>query len=547
LDERQLRQLIDVGRSLVSELDLEAVLQRMLELARELTGARYAALGVLNAERTELERFLTLGIDDATRTAIGELPRGQGVLGLLISEPSPLRLRDVAEHPRSYGFPPGHPPMHSFLGLPILIRGQAFGNLYLTEKQGGLEFTEADEQAGIVLAEWAAIAIENARLYESVDSQREALEHAVHRLEAMAEITLAIDGETDLDRILAIVVERGRALVSAGWMAILLCSDDELEVTAIAGELDASVQGMRIPVESTLPGSVLRSMEPQRFTGSGKHRAPSGDARLAAEAELGVPMAFHGSDIGVLLAGDPLGGSGEFSVADQELLAAFAASASMAVTTARSVAEDRLRHSIAAAERERGRWARELHDETLQGLGALRVVLASGLQRGSPEALRTAVDEAISQLASEIQNLRSLITELRPAALDELGVAVAVRGLAERAAATQGLTMETELVIGTEDGRQDPELESTVYRLVQEGLSNIAKHSRAEHVRLRVVERNGAIEVTIEDDGVGFEPGAQHGGFGLAGMRERVAMVGGSLEVDAAPGGGARLHAVIPR
>ena len=170
LDEQRLRRLIEVSRSLVSELDLEAVLRRLLEAARELTGARYAALGILNPERTELERFLTLGVDERARASIGELPRGRGVLGLLISQPKPLRLREVGDHPRSYGFPPGHPPMSSFLGVPILIRGEAFGNLYLTDKQGEAEFTEADEEAGVVLAEWAAIAIDNARLYQSGES-----------------------------------------------------------------------------------------------------------------------------------------------------------------------------------------------------------------------------------------------------------------------------------------------------------------------------------------------------------------------------------------
>ena len=164
VDEHRLQRLIDVGRVLVSELDLEVVLKRVLEVARELTGARYAALGILDERRKALERFLTLGIDDETRAVIGDLPRGRGVLGILISDPKPLRLDKVGEHPRSYGFPPGHPPMGSFLGVPILIRGEAYGNLYLTEKEGG-EFSEADEQSAVILADWAAIAIDNARLY----------------------------------------------------------------------------------------------------------------------------------------------------------------------------------------------------------------------------------------------------------------------------------------------------------------------------------------------------------------------------------------------
>ena len=152
LDEHRLRRLIDVGRGLVAQLDLEAVLREVVDVARELTGARYAALGILDENRRELERFIYVGIDEPTRARIGDLPRGRGVLGELIRNPAPLRLHEVGQHPRSYGFPPDHPPMHSFLGVPIVVRGQAYGNLYLTEKEGG-DFDAADEEAATILAE----------------------------------------------------------------------------------------------------------------------------------------------------------------------------------------------------------------------------------------------------------------------------------------------------------------------------------------------------------------------------------------------------------
>jgi signal transduction histidine kinase len=549
LDEQRLRGLVDAGRSLVSELNLELVLERLLEVACELTGARYGALGILNHERTELERFITLGIDRETRATIGDLPRGRGLLGLLISEPKPLRLADIRGDPRSYGFPTGHPQMRSFLGLPILIRGDAFGNLYLTEKQGGDQFTEVDEQAMVVLAEWAAIAIENARLYESAQRQRDELEQAVRRLEAMTEITRVVGGETNLDSVLSTVVRRGRALVSAKWLAILLPEEDDLVVSAIAGEQSTERRGVRIPVEGSLPGAAYQALEAARHAGLLERRESRGDVWFEAESELLVPMIFRGAGIGVLCAGDPIGNRSEFTAEDERLLEAFATSAATAVATARSVAEARLRHSISAAERERGRWARELHDETLQGLGALRVMLASGLRRGSPEALEGAVAEATFQLDADIQNLRGLIAELRPAVLDEIGVEAAIQGLAERVSATAGLAVETELSlsdVNRGNGGPGSELDSTIYRLVQEALTNVAKHSRAEHVRLSVVEQNGAIEVSVSDDGVGFDPSARHGGFGLLGMRERVAMVGGSFELTSAPGAGAAMRAVIP-
>ncbi len=181
--EPQLRRLLDVGRALVTELDLGVVLDRVLLTAREITGARYAALGILNDRRTELDQFLTSGVDEETHRAIGALPRGRGVLGELIEHPEPLRLADVGQHPSSYGFPAGHPVMRSFLGVPVTIGGQAWGNLYLTEKDGG-EFTARDEEAAVILADWAAVAIKNARLYETSEIRREEAERAIRRLQA---------------------------------------------------------------------------------------------------------------------------------------------------------------------------------------------------------------------------------------------------------------------------------------------------------------------------------------------------------------------------
>ena len=185
-----LQRLLQVGSEVVSELDHEAVLQRVLEAARDLTGARYAALGVLDGERRGLERFLTSGIDQPTQRAIGDLPHGRGILGVLITDPKPLRLSDVGAHPASYGFPIDHPPMQSFLGVPVLVRGEAWGNLYLTEKADG-EFDEADEAAIVMLARWAATAIHNARLYRNERAQRDELERAVRALETTSAITRA--------------------------------------------------------------------------------------------------------------------------------------------------------------------------------------------------------------------------------------------------------------------------------------------------------------------------------------------------------------------
>ena len=245
LDERRLRLLLEIGTSIVAELDSEAVLQRVLEAGRELTGARYAAIGILDAERRGLERFLTAGVDEKTRRAIGELPRGSGILGELIRNPKPLRLADISQHPRSYGFPPEHPPMTTFLGAPVLVRGEAWGNIYLTEKDGG-EFDEADEQALLVLAKWVAIAIENAHLYEDIDARRGELERAVSGLEATVAIARAVGGETDLGRVVELVVKRGRALVDARVLLVLLAEGGQLVVAGAAGEVGEDVVGQAL-------------------------------------------------------------------------------------------------------------------------------------------------------------------------------------------------------------------------------------------------------------------------------------------------------------
>ena len=167
--------MLDVARSVLSELDLEVVLDRVLHAARDLTDAQYAALGVLNESRTELARFLTVGIDDATRQEIGDLPRGRGVLGELINDPAPLRLARVGQHARSWGFPAGHPPMDTFLGVPILVRGKPYGNLYLAEKAGGGEFTDADQEAVTLIAEFAGVAIDHAGRFTGVRERQDEL------------------------------------------------------------------------------------------------------------------------------------------------------------------------------------------------------------------------------------------------------------------------------------------------------------------------------------------------------------------------------------
>jgi signal transduction histidine kinase len=548
LADHRLQRLIEVGRSLVSELDLELVLERLLEVARELTGARYAAVGILDSSKSELERFVTSGIDPETHRRIGDLPRGRGVLGLLIREPRPLRLREVSRHPESYGFPPEHPRMTTFLGVPVTIRGEAWGNLYLTDKEGGAEFSDDDERSIVVLADWAAIAIENARLYQRAEERRVDLERAVRGLEVTSAIARAVGGETELDRVLELIVKRARALVEARTLVILLLQGDDLVVAATAGEVADGVEGTRLPFRGSVSEDVLASQRAERVSDVRARQMQSPAALgIDATAALAAPLIFRGQQLGALIAFDRFGGP-QFGAEDEELMLSFAASAATAVHTARSVTEERLTHALEAAEQERTRWARELHDETLQGLGGLQVLLASALRKGDADAREAAMRQALEHISGEIDNLRNLITELRPAELDELGLESALEALAERRAARDGLRVVLDVDLAGEDGdrRLARQTESTIYRIVQEALTNASKHADATRVDVRLAFAYDTVEVVIADDGQGFDLATVGGGFGLVGMRERIALVRGTFEIDSRPGAGTTVRATLP-
>jgi signal transduction histidine kinase len=549
-EELWIRRLLDVGRFLTTELDQRVVLDRVLQTAQEVTGARYAALGILNERHSGLEQFLTAGVDEATHEAIGDLPHGRGVLGVLIEHPEPLRLRDVGQHPSSYGFPAGHPPMRSFLGVPVVIRGEAWGNLYLTEKAGGVEFTEADEEAAVILADWAGIAIQNARLFESSERRRVDLEKALRGLEATRDVAIAIGGEIGLEHVLELIAKHGRALVHARSMVIMLREGEELVVHTSAGHGEAA-SGVRLSITESTSGQVLERRRPERITDVNSRLRIDlgvfgvGEPRTA----LLVPMLYRGDAVGMLAAFDRGEEGNAFTDDDEQMLRTFAASAATAVALAQSVQSDRLHSSLAAADAERGRWARELHDETLQGLGGLRVLLSSALRRGDPERSQQAMREAVEHIEREIGNLRAIITELRPAALDELGLGTAIEALLDRHREQQAFQIEHEITLPVPaegQRRLDPELESSVYRLVQEALTNVAKHAGADTVRVRVVEADGEVQIEVQDDGTGFETDAASQGFGIAGMHERVRLAGGSLEIDSSAHG-TLLRACLPR
>ena len=545
LDEPRLRRLIDVGRSFVAELEPDALLDGILAAAQEVTGARYAAIGVLDDGRERLARFLTRGVDEDVRRRIGDLPHGRGILGVLIEDPRALRLDDLQVHPRSYGFPAGHPPMTSFLGVPITVRGAAWGNLYLTEKDGG-PFDAADEEALVILADWAAVAVENSRLYDELRRRHDDYAHVNHVLEATTAIARAIGAETDLDRVLELIVKRGRDLVSARTMFISLPDGDELRIAAAAGDGGAALPGTLVSRAASTAGRVLADGRARRLAAEELGVPVSRLGIDGAHSSLLVPLVFRGRTLGVVSAVDRLGSGTSFSAEDEELLSAFATSAATAVATAQDVGERRLRHAQDSAERERRRWARELHDETLQGLAGLRVRLAVAEARSDDAATGEALREAGEELAAEIGRLRTLITELRPAALDELGLTPALESLVSSVAATSGL--EIDLAVDPGDGRLPAEGETAVYRLVQEALTNVVKHAGAARCAIEVLREADAVVVRVRDDGRGIDEDAlrDRAGFGVTGMRERALLAGGTLVLRRGDGGGTELRARLP-
>jgi signal transduction histidine kinase len=437
--------------------------------------------------------------------------------------------------------------------VPLLVAGEPYGNIYLTDKADDAEFTADDEQALQVLSRFAGIAIDHARRYAVVEAQRAELQRAVAALDATVQIARAVGGETNLDVVLELVAKRGRALVAARTLVIEREIDGEMIVVAAAGNLPAQVVGKVLDSAGSVAAAALRERRtlhledaPNR-TRFEQHGA--GRLGLTAEAGLVVPMLFRGQGHGVLIALDRVEDGPEFSAHDQRMLEAFATSAATAIATAVSVQAERAAQRLAAAENERTRWARELHDETLQNLAALQIAVAGHLRTRDPEAMARFMADASEQLTLEIQNLRTLIAELRPTALDDLGLEAAVGTLVERTRQF-GLDVRLSAELLFEQSRAPQrlaqEIEIAIYRITQEALTNARKHGGAGRVNVDLWEDETHVHLTVQDDGRGFDPEARTAGFGLTGIRERVEMLSGESEITSTPGRGTMLTVTIP-
>ena len=536
----RLRAIVDAGVALASELSLDAVLQKIVEAAAELTGARYAALGVIDPSGRLLEKFVVTGIDDERKAAIGEPPRGRGILGALIHDARPLRLDDLTDDPRSVGFPPNHPPMMTFLGVPILLRGVAYGNLYLTEKAEGAAFTLEDEELAMLLSSQAAVAIENARLYEAATRW-------LKQLESLNEVSNALASETDLTRLLYLVAARLRELVHARLVLIALPdASGDLVVRATDGEGGGVLLGMRLGKETSKGGRVLARRRSERVDSMIEDLEVDQEVgrQLGARTGLYVPMLLRERPIGIVMAHDKDGRDARFSDEDMRLAGTFAARAAVAVDLSERVAGDALRRVVSAQELERQRLARELHDETGQALTSILLGLKTVEDAREPTQVAAAVREVRELVVRTLQDVRRLAVELRPQALDDFGLVTALERLVETFSEQTGMRVDFEPRLS--EARLPFDTETALYRITQEALTNVVKHANASHVSIVLTQRDGSVSAVIEDDGRGIDAEETREGLGLVGMQERVALVGGKLTVESAPGSGTTLSIEVP-
>jgi signal transduction histidine kinase len=517
----RLRSLLDAVVDLSTDLDLQRVLRRITVAACELAGARYAALGVLG-ESDKLAEFITHGISDEERARIGPPPRGHGVLGLLIAEPHPIRLPHISDHPGSYGFPPNHPPMDSFLGVPIRVHDRIYGNLYLSEKIGADEFTEQDEQVVVALAAAAGVAIDNARLYELTDRRRQ-------WLQATMEISHVLLGQVEREEALQLIARKTRE-VSGCDVAVVLVEDDdpgELVVEVIEGVDADSAISSRMPIrEDGLLSGVLRNGYPIVVDDLAKE-AQGGATDLASEIvdDLGytvlVPLSTPTGGRGVLLVSrrrDTLMPEGFFDV---ELIATFANQAALALERVRAQ-QDR---ELVAVLEDRDRIARDLHDLVIQRLFATGLQLQGMSRLAKRPEIQERISAVTDDLDATIRDIRATIFQLQHRS-DRNDLRADIRGLANEYASSFGFTPRVDLR-GPINSAVPARLRPQLIAVVRETLSNAGRHAKASSVKVDINVLNGQADVVVSDDGVGT--GRITRESGLRNIRERAEEFGGSL------------------
>lgn len=525
--------LLDAVLAISAGLDLQTVLHRIIEAAVRLVDARYGALGVIDETRS-LSQFLTVGIDEATAAQIGPLPRGGGILGLLIDDPQPLRLHDLNQHPAAFGFPAHHPPMRSFLGVPIRVRDEVFGNLYLTEKVGGNDFDDDDEGIVLALAAAAGVAIENARLYEEA-------RHRERWMQASAEVRTALLSGTEPEEVLQLVATRARDLAEADFAAIVLPLGDSLVIEVADGDDAARVTGKRIDPEASLIGDAFRGGATLAIDDI--HKSPHWPSNSEALNDFGpviiVPLVAGESRHGVLWVGNLVGGH-RFRDAHQAMLEAFADQAALGL----ELASQRRETEHLTLFRDRDRIARDLHDTVIQRLFATGMQLESSMRyMSSPEASER-VQGAVSDLDKTIKEIRSTIYALQRADRSHSrSLRARIVELIEELAPAIGFTPTLRLE-GLVDTRVSKDVADNLLPVLREALSNIARHARAGRGDVSVVVGEEWVTLTVSDNGVGIPDDGRRSGLANLGARAR--SLGGTFVAHSVPEGGAELVWRVP-
>ena len=521
---------------LASELSLATVLQRIVELAVELTDAHYGALGVLGGGDERLAEFITTGISDEARALIGHIPYGRGVLGQLIDDPRPLRLSRVSDHPSSSGFPPDHPAMTTFLGAPVMARGRVFGNIYLTEKAAKADFTQADEDALVVLAAQAGVAIANARVFEESERRRRSLE-------AVSALTDRVVSGEDTAAVLETVAENARELVHTD-LAMIVGRSREMDdpvVMVADGHAAAELRGMRVPAEGSISGQVMQTGRVVVVENASEQ--PLAYGPLVSSADMGptifVPLRLQGEVVGTLSVANRRGGA-LFTAEDAALVQTFANQASVALHDNRA-REDRERLSLLD---ERERIGRELHDGVIQSLFAVGMTLQGTAMASSDAEIRRRLDGAVEELDRAIIDLRNYIFGLRPAILVDNQLGAALQGLVDDFSAASGVVTVAEVEGPAAAAARGQSTD--VVQLVREALSNVRRHAAASTCRVSLRLDQGEVILEIDDDGAGFDARDARPGMGLVNLQQRAEKLGGEARINSVPGEGTLVSIRLP-
>ena len=532
--ENRLRGLLDAVVTIATDLSLPAVLRRIVQAACELVDARYGALGVLAADRDRLADFVHVGIDQCLAERIGALPQGRGVLGLLINDPRPLRLRRISEHPASYGFPEHHPPMGSFLGVPVAVRGEVFGNLYLAEKRGGGEFTEEDEEFVVALAAAAGIAVENARLYESGRRRQRSLEVSSQ---------LATDLLRGLGRGEALehVAGSARALVGADMGSIVVPDPvaGDLRVAAVDGSVAAEVRGARISAERSFSGSVMASGKPELVPDA--RADPRSDLPTVSDRWgplLLVPLASSTGAVGVLVVAR-VAGAKSFDADDVAATTGFATQAALALELAHS-RDDRERLVLLE---DRDRIARDLHDLVIQRLFATGLGLQGTVRLARDPEVALRLSSYVAALDDTIREIRQAIFSLRSP--EEKGESLRHEVLAVLQEAVEVLGFEPSVRFeGPVDTAVPAAVVPQLTAVLREALTNIGRHAGARVAQVELAVTGTSVRLTVRDDGIGLP--TQRTESGLDNLGRRAEELGGWLDARAVLPHGTELVWQVP-